>query len=83
MEFDGQYLTYIEYKGLGGTLSEMPFNLLEYQARKEIDKYTFGRLQNLKTQNKEVKLCINALIPIIEGHNESTNKGISSESTNG
>lgn len=29
MEFSGQYLTYEEYRGLGGTLDLMPFNLLE------------------------------------------------------
>ena len=35
MEFKGQYLTYQEFKALGGTLDEMPFNLLEYNARIE------------------------------------------------
>ena len=44
MEFKGQYLTYQEYKALGGTLDEMPFNLLEFNARKKIDERTFGRL---------------------------------------
>ena len=83
MEFNGQYLTYVEYKELGGTLSEMPFNLLEFQARKEIDKYTFGRLQDLTSQNQEVKLCINELIPKIDGYNSDIKKGIASENTNG
>ena len=39
MEFNGQYLTYTEYKQLGGTIPiELPFNLLEFNARKCIDK---------------------------------------------
>ena len=29
MEFKGQYLTYNEYKSLGGNLNQTPFNLLE------------------------------------------------------
>lgn len=81
MEFSGKYLTYDEYQELGGTLAEMPFNLLEFKARKEIDKYTFGRLKDLTNQEKEVKLCIYNLINVIDNPNE--NKGIASESTNG
>ena len=46
MEFTGQYLTYQEYLALGGTLEEMPFNLLEFDARKRIDKRTLERLVN-------------------------------------
>ena len=58
MEFKGQYLTYQEFKALGGTLDEMPFNLLEYNARKKIDERTFGRLVDKGQEYKEVKLCI-------------------------
>ena len=85
MEFKGQYLTYQEYQLLGGTLEEMPFNLLEFEARKEIDKYTFGRLINLEEQKDEVKLCVYNLINTLEGYNQDTgrNKNISSESTDG
>ena len=31
MEFNNQYLSYEEYKTLGGTLGEMPFNILEFK----------------------------------------------------
>ena len=41
--FSGQYLTYLEYQSLGGTLEETPFNLLEYEARKQIDLRTQRR----------------------------------------
>ena len=55
MDFSGQYLTYSEYKVLGGQLDQTPFNLLEYDVRKEIDKQTLGRLVNLEEQREEVK----------------------------
>ena len=62
MEFSGQYLDYNEYRLLGGTLNQTPFNLLEFEARKEIDKKTLGRLINLKEQTKETKMCVFQLI---------------------
>lgn len=85
MEFSGQYLTYVEYKGLGGTLDQMPFNLLEFDARQIIDKYTLGKLKELDTQNQEVKLCAYNLINTLEGYKqlETQNKGIASESIDG
>lgn len=82
MEFEGQYLTYDEYKAMGGLLDQTPFNLLEFEARKEVDKYTFNRLVNLETQNQEVKLCIYALIEQINSNKANLN-GVASESTDG
>ena len=85
MEISGQYLTYAEYKALGGTLTEMPFKILEFEARQNVDKYTFGRLKELENQNNEVKLCIYKLIGMIDSYNslEMQNKGISGENTDG
>ena len=85
MEFEGQYLTYQEYLALGGTLDEMPFNLLEFNARMKIDERTFGRLINKGQEYKEVKLCVYNLIPAIKSYEKYTtqNKAISSESTDG
>lgn len=77
MEDKEQYLTYEEYKGLGGNLSEKPFNLQEFKARKIVDTYTFGRLINLKEQVKEVKMCMYELIRIVDKKDNSNN--ISSE----
>ena len=62
MEFSGQYLTYNEYRALGGTIDLTPFNLLEFEARKEIDKETQGRLINLKEQSNDTKMCVFQLI---------------------
>lgn len=88
MEFKGQYLTYEEYKSLGGLLDLTPFNLSEMKARKIIDKYTQGRLIDLETQVQEVKLCVYDLINLGIGYDSSgdnylKNRGISSESTDG
>ena len=89
MDIKGQYLAYAEYRGLGGTLNLVPFNLLEFEARKQIDKYTFGRLINLEEQVQEVKVCIYNLIGLINKYaNETKNasedgKKIASESIDG
>ena len=85
MEFKGQYLTYQEYLALGGTLDEMPFNLLEYNARKKIDERTFGRLVDKGQEYKEVKLCIYNMITTLNSYSsyDTQNKAISSESTDG
>lgn len=78
--FGTKYLTYSEYKNtLKGTLTEDAFNLLEFKARKQIDKMTLGRLKNLTNQINEVKLCINDLISILNENNTS----ILSESADG
>lgn len=85
MEFKGQYLTYQEYLALGGTLDEMPFNLLEFNARKKIDERTFGRLVNKGQEYKEVKLCVYNMITTLNSYSsyDTQNKAISSESTDG
>ena len=81
MIFDGQYLTYAEYKSLGGTLDEVPFNILEQTARGIVNERTHNRLKNLEYQCKEVKICMFELIdnmpPI------SKNKNVSSENIDG
>ena len=88
MEFEGQYLTYENYRGLGGKLTIMPFNLLEFEIRKQIDKYTHGRLINIIDIPQEVKLCEMSLIKSIQGYADSINQvvehnGVASTSTDG
>ena len=85
MEFKGQYLTYQEYLALGGTLDEMPFNLLEFNARKKIDERTFGRLVDKGQEYKEVKLCVYNMITTLNSYSsyDTQNKAVSSETTDG
>ena len=82
MEFSGQYLTYNEYKALGGSLDITPFNLLEFDARRIIDNRTLQRLKGIKEIPQEVKMCMLSLINTLNNYsNESqTSKNISSES---
>lgn len=89
MEFEGQYLSYQEYQELGGTLAETSFNLLEYEARKQVDIRTQGRLVVVDQIPNEVKICIFHLIGKIVNYASSiesaTNSdgSISSENTDG
>lgn len=87
MEFGGQYLTYTEYKSLGGTLDIMPFNLLEFETRKKIDNRTLYRLKNVEEIPNEVKICmfnlINAIYKYADDYNNQLSGNISSESVDG
>lgn len=86
MDFSRQYLTYFEYKELGGTLPETPLNLLEFEARRKIDERTQGRLKKTEKLPQEVKLCDFTLINSINSYSStlnSSNKNITSENTDG
>ena len=86
MEFNNQYLTYEEYKSLGGTLGEMPFNILELKARQIINERTQNRLKDVEKIPQEVKICVYDLIQIINKYNNSNNStssNISSENIDG
>lgn len=84
MEFSGQYLTYNEYKALGGNLDITPFNLLEYEARRKVDERTQQRLKNVNDIPQEVKMCVYALVNDLVAYSNNTgtsdNKNIASES---
>lgn len=90
MDFSGQYLTYAEYRALGGTLDITPFNLLEFEARRKIDIRTLNRLKGTDSDKipQEVKLCEYDLISAINNFAESIesatgNGNIASENTDG
>lgn len=89
MTFEGQYLTYAEYQTLGGSaIGDMPFNLLEFEARRQIDIRTFNRLKDSEDIPQEVKLCEYALINSISSFanaNDSivNNGNVKNENTDG
>ena len=87
MTFEGQYLTYAEYQALGGSaIGEMPFNLLEFEARRQIDIRTFDRIKNSKTIPQEVKICVYALINGLSDFASATSNAsgnVASENTDG
>ena len=80
MSFEGQYLTFAEYRSLGGTLQETPFNIAEFYSRREIDLRTRNRLIGVDEIPKEVKLCTYNLINMMDKYNTENIKGnVSSE----
>lgn len=86
MDFTNQYLSYEEYKDLGGTLEEVPFNELEYECRRIIDSRTQNRLKNADEIPEEVKMLENKMIQTLQGYYISLNKaqsGVASENTDG
>jgi len=86
MTFDGRYLTYAEYQALGGSaIGEMPFNLLEFEARTQIDIRTQFRLVGVKTIPEKVKLCDFHLMQKISGYinKKVEESNIASESIDG
>lgn len=86
MEFNNQYLSYEEYKSLGGTLGEMPFNILELKARQIINERTQNRLKNIEEIPQKVKICVYNLINTMNKYNlsnNSTSSNVSSENTDG
>ena len=83
MDYNPQYLTYAEYKQLGGKLDEVPFNLLELQARGKINERTLGRLKNLPSQITEVKACVFRLVEVMNNNQNRANQNITSENTDG
>ena len=89
MTFEGQYLTYAEYRDLGGSaIGEMPFNILEFEARRQIDLRTYNRIKNSETIPQEAKLCVYNLINSISEYINATNSvanggNVKSESIDG
>lgn len=88
------YLTYEEYIQMGGTLEETAFEELEFEARTQIDYWTFNRLSNDTTFPEAVKRCMYKLITLLNDQQQalaasipattdSTNAGIMSQSNDG
>ena len=71
-----RYLTYEEYKELGGKVSEDAFAILERQARHELDYCTFNRVPSLTTIPSIVK---EVMAEMIDDINDFNNQGTSGE----
>jgi hypothetical protein len=56
------YLSFADYKSLGGNLEQPEFNRQEYAARKEIDFNTYNRLQGIDPIPENLKMCTLELI---------------------
>ena len=51
---------------MGGTLDETAFENLEFEARTQIDWWTFGRLKNETSYPEAVKRCMFKLIELLD-----------------
>ncbi len=63
------YLTYEEYADFGGDINALDataFENLEFEARTQIDWWTFGRLKNEATYPEAVKRCMFKLIEFLD-----------------
>lgn len=60
------YLTYDEYTDMGGTADETAFENLEFEARTQVDYWTFNRLANETELPEAVKRCMYKLITLIQ-----------------
>lgn len=58
------YLTYDEYKEMGGEASQSDFIQLEFKARKRIDRMTDSRVNDMAEVPEAVKICMMSLITI-------------------
>lgn len=89
------YLTYDEYIQMGGnTADEATFENLEFEARTQIDYWTFNRLVNETVQCEAVKRCMIKLIALLADQQQlldssirskdgTSNAGILSQSNDG
>ena len=79
-----QYLTYEDYLKMGGSLKEMPFKILEFEAKSRIDGRTQNRFKDIDEIPNELKACEYAIINTIQNTFEGNhNSNISSESIDG
>lgn len=75
------YLSYDEYTDMGGTLDETAFNDLEFEARSQVDYYTFNRLQNETEYPEAVKRVMYKLIQIAEQQQKALVTGNNADGT--
>ena len=64
------YVSYPEYKELGGTLEESTFNSLVYEAQVKVDYYTFNRLKKDTVISEAVKRCIIKILDALHTFNQ-------------
>jgi hypothetical protein len=60
------YLTYEQYQQYGGTLDETTFSDYEFEARSQIDWYTFNRLKNEDEYPEAVTRLMYRIIKMLE-----------------
>lgn len=77
------YLTYEEYKALGGTLDETTFNDYEFRAEALVNYATFNRLAKDAVIPDKVKRVIKYIIDLVQKKADALSLGNSSDSASG
>ena len=78
------YLTYDEYKGYGGTLSDTEFNRFNFRAECEINNATFDRCKSLTKIPEIIKRCQFELVVFLSKNARGgSNSSVSSFSNDG
>ena len=72
------YLTYADYTGMGGTLTQTAFTNLEYEARKQIDKLTHERVVDESPVREAVKRLTFRVVEFLRTSNEAMTSGVKS-----
>jgi hypothetical protein len=82
---EAKYLTFNEYKQLGGNLDETAYSLLEFEIEKEINKRTQNRLVKLTNYPFDLKMCVLKMIDVFEQYKalEQQNKAVTGEGIDG
>lgn len=77
------YLTYAQYRDMGGTLDETSFNMLEFEAESFVNWITFDRLKKNMPDPEPPTLpyCMYILIDFIYSKNKAIESGAGDEST--
>ena len=75
-------LTYAEYVGMDGDLSEQEFIQLERAAECEIAYFTHGRLSDTSNICDKIKALIFKLLPLLKSKAEMNMQGAASEVSN-
>lgn len=65
------FLTYPEYRTMGGQLSEADFKLYEFRARALINELTHQRIKDESPARESVKMSVFDLIGKMKGHDVS------------
>lgn len=74
-ELFNSYLTYQDYKELGGTLDENTFKYLERKAQRYLDSITFDRIKSLTTIPDEVREVLTEFVNRMDVYNNQRQSG--------
>ena len=77
------YLTYAEYKNMGGTLDEPSFDGYEFEAESIVNWYTFNRLAKDTQIPDAVKKVVKYLIDLIQHQNDLLSGSQSGDNASG